>query len=115
MTIGWLAGLELSQGPQKFHKLTQGRRWRETLLTKRRMLPLQRSKRPGARRPRYKEVGQSPSRRGALLLQRGPADGLLPVPGHLFARDLPVCGEIPRRAGCCPTVRTKAGGASVGY
>jgi hypothetical protein len=48
-------------------------------------------------------------------LQPDPADGLSPVPGHLFARDLPVCGEIPRRAGCRPKVRTRACGASVGY
>ena len=47
MTRVCSAGLEWSQGPQKFHKLTQGRRWRERLPTKRRTLPLQRSKRPG--------------------------------------------------------------------
>jgi hypothetical protein len=49
------------------------------------------------------------------LLQRGPADGLSPVPGHLFARDLPVFGEIPRPTECCPKVQTKACDASVGY
>src|SRR4030095_1416183 len=115
MTKGCSAGLEWSQGRQKFHKLTQGRRWRERLPTKRRTLPLQRSKRPGARRSRYKEVEQSPSRRGAPLLRHGPADGLSPVPGHLLARDLPVFGEIPRLIRCRPKVRTKACGASVGY
>src|SRR4030095_10863148 len=115
MTKGCSAGLEWSQGRQKFHKLTQGRRWRVRLPTKRRTLPLQRSKRPGARRSRYKEVEQSPSRRGAPLLRHGPADGLSPVPGHLLARDLPVFGEIPRLIGCRPKVRTRACAASVGY